>query len=248
MTAPIVSWYEGTNAVTSEVVSTVNYGAVDADTASPTKTFYIWNNRDGTEALSKMQEVKFTTRDRTGGLGDIPGNVVEAVKDNWFRVRVDTLGESAFTTIGKGGVGTSNPSGVKAVGTSGSTTNPNSTTAAVWSLNTPLSLGTYVQPTIANGYIYKVVAAGITDGTQPTWSTVEGESVFDGTVEYNAIKIVKTPAAEEILGEEHKTLANGSNANLAAGNFVQVSVYAEVPITASAGKNLLVQRVTYQYL
>jgi len=246
--APIVSWYEGTNEKSKEVKSTVNFGTVDADSSSPTKVFYIWNNRAGTDDCSKMEEVVFTTRDRNGGTGDTVGNIVEAVRDNWFKVRVDSLGESSFTPVGKGGVGTDNPLGTKPLGTNGTTTNKNASTASVWSASTPLSLGVYVQPTTPNGFIYKVTKAGTTDGTQPTWNTVEGNTVVDGTAEYISVKIEKKPATQEILGLANITKDDGTNANLAGGNFVQVSVYAEVPITASAGKNQLVQRVSYRYV
>lgn len=241
--APEVSWYEGTNDKSSEVISTVNYGTVDADSQSPTKTFYIWNNRAGVDDCSKMEEVTFTTRDRSGGDGSLVGNIVEAVRDNWFNVRVDSLSEVTFVPVGKGGVGTPNPTGTKDLGTNGTTTNVNASTAIVWSASTPLSLNDYVQPTAGNGFIYKVTKAGTTDGTEPTWVTVEGNPVFDGTVEYTTIQIDKTPSAKEILGLANNTDVTASNANLAGGNFVQISVYADVPITASAGKNLLVQRV-----
>ncbi|MEC1179198.1 hypothetical protein P9B03_11945 [Metasolibacillus meyeri] len=242
--APIVSWYEGTNEKVSEVKSTVNYGTVDADSQSDTKVFYIWNNRGESEDASKMEEVVFTTRDRNGGDGSGVGNIVEAVRDNWFQVRVDSLNETAFVPVGKGGVGTQNPNGTKDLGTTGTTTNVNAATAQVWSASQPLALNTYVQPTNANGFIYKVTKAGTTDVTEPSsWVTVEGNPVFDGTVEYVAIRIEVTPNAREILGFANQTLADGSNADLAGGNFVKISVFADVPIDASAGKNLLVQRV-----
>ena len=244
--APIVSWYEATNDLANEVKSTINYGTVDADSQSPTKVFYIWNNRGGDEDCSKMEEVTFTTRDRQGGMGDSP--VVEAVRDNWFNVRVDSLNETTFTPVGKGGVGTANPLGTKDLGTNGITTNVNSSTAKVWSVSTAYALGDYIQPTTANDFIYKVTKAGTTDATEPSWATVEANPVFDGTIEYETIQIDKTPNAKEILGFANATLADGSNANLAGGNFVQVSVYAEVPINASAGKNLLMQRVSYRYV
>lgn len=244
--APIVSWYEATNEVASEVKSTINYGTVDADSPSPTKVFYIWNNRGGDDDCSKMEEVTFTTRDRQGGMGDSP--VVEAVRDNWFNVRVDSLNETTFTPVGKGGVGTANPLGTKDLGTNGTTTNINASSALVWSASTAYSLGSYVQPTVANGLIYKVVKAGASDGSEPTWATVEANSVFDGSVEYESIEIEKKPSAKELLGFANDTLANGTNANLAGGNFTKVSVYAEVPINASAGRNLLMQRVSYRYV
>ncbi|MGE8033859.1 hypothetical protein [Lysinibacillus sp. NPDC093692] len=250
--APRVSWYEGTNAKANEVKSTVNYGTVDADSASATKVFYIWNNRGETEDCSKMEEVVFTTRDRKGGDGSSTGNIVEAVKDNWFKVRVDSLGETganAFVPVGKGGVGTPNPSGTKDLGTTGTTTNVNASTAQVWSAKKILTLDTYVQPTKPNGFIYKVTKAGETYGTEPSsWVTVEGNPVIDGSVEYVAIQIEKKPNAKEILGLANNTDVDGKNAHQAGGNFVQISVYADVPITASAGKNLLVQRVSYRYV
>ncbi|MEQ6356559.1 hypothetical protein ABNX05_18205 [Lysinibacillus sp. M3] len=246
--APIVSWYQTNNDKANEVKNTVNYGTVDADSESLQFTFYIWNNRGGTEDCSKMEEVVFTTRDREGGTGDTTGAIVEAVRDNWFNVRVDSLSESAFTPVGKGGVGTANPSGTKALGTTGTTTNPKGATATVWSAGASYVLGTYVRPTTANGYVYKVTQAGMTDSTQPIWTTVEGNTLIDGSIEYEVIRIEQTPATQEILGFANNTLDNGSNANLAGGNFCQVTVYADVPISASAGKNLLVQRVSYRYV
>ncbi|WPK11816.1 hypothetical protein R6U77_18280 [Lysinibacillus louembei] len=247
--APEVYWYEGTNTVANEIKNTVNYGTVDADSMSPTKVFYIWNNRGGTEDCSKMEEVTFTTRDRSGGDGGSNGNIVEAVRDNWFHVRVDSLNETAFLPVGKSGFSPTNLSGTKDLGTTGTTTNVNAATAQAWLASQDLALDTYVKPTNANGFIYRVVKAGTTDGNEPSsWATVEGNSVFDGTVEYVAIKIEKTPNAKEILGFANNTDDDGTNAELAGGNFVKISVYADVPITASAGKNLLIQRVSYRYV
>src|SRR5690554_634838 len=246
--APIVSWYEGTNEKINEVTTTVNYGVVDADSASVIKTFFIWNNRGGTDDCSKMEEVVFTTRDRQGGTGDTAGNIVEAVRDNWFHVRNDSLNETAFTPVGKGGVGTVNPSGVHPLGTTGKTTNPNYFDAKTWSDGMAVTLGEYIKPTEENGYIYKVTTAGVTGDTEPVWSTVEGQTVIDNTVAYEVVQVEKQPATQEILGLANNTLDDGSNAHLAGGNFVQISVYAEVPITASAGRNQLVQRVSYRYV
>lgn len=248
MTQPVISWFEGTNATANEVTGTVNYGTVDADTDSGQKTFFIWNNRAGTEDASKMEEVTFTTRDRLGGTGDTPGNIIEAVRDNWFQVRVDTLNEVTFTPIGKGGAGTSNVSGVKAVGTNGSTTNPKAATASTWATGVVYAIGDYIKPTVANQFIYKVTSNGTTGGTEPSWSATEGNVITDGTVVYVAVKISKTPAAQEILGLANNASDDGSNALNAGGNFIKVTVFAEVPITASAGRNLLVQRVSYRYV
>lgn len=246
--APIVSWYEGSQDVSNQVVSTVNYGTIDADSASPVKQFNIWNNRGGTEDCPKMEEVVFTTRDRAGGLGDTIGNEVEAVRDSWFFVRVDSMGETGFTPVGKGGVGTLNPSGTHPLGTTGMSVNINKSTAIAFTANTPLSIGTYVKPTVENGFIYKVNVAGLTDSAEPTWITSESSTFTNGTVEFQVVKVEKTPSTQEILGLANKTLPNGTNVAVAGGNFATVSVYAEVPVTAKAGKNLLVQRVSYRYV
>lgn len=245
---PVISWYEGTNAMSSEVKSTVNYGTVDADTDSGQKTFFIWNNRNENEDVSKMEEVTFTTRDRLGGTGDTPGNEVEAVRDNWFQVRVDSLDESSFTPVGKGGSSSTNTTGVKEVGTTGSTKNPKEASAATWAAGVLYSEGDYVKPISGNDFIYKVTSGGTTGGSEPSWSTTEGSVVTDGSVEYTSVKIRVTPGTQEILGLANSVQADGSNAEDSGGNFAKITVYAEVPVNASAGKQLLVQRISYRYV
>lgn len=226
---PQISWYEGENKESSEV-SYANFGTVDADDDSIAKTYFIWNNRNGDENLSKMEEVTYTTRDRLGGTEG-----AEAVRDNWFQVKVDSLNEEEFTAVGK--------DGVKEVGTNGSTINPNAATASEWATGVQYEEGDYIKPTSDNEYFYRVTVGGTTGGNEPAWTTTEGNVITDGTVEYTAIKISKTPAAQEILGLANNVEADGSNADDAGGNFIKITVYAEVPIQASAGKNLLMQRV-----
>lgn len=238
---PEVSWYEGTNDKLKEVKGVVNYGVVDADSASPVKTFFIWNNRAGKEDCSKMEEVVFTTRDRAGGTGDTPGSIVEAVRDNWFQVRCDTLNEVDYAPVGKGGL--ENPVGTHALGTLGSTTNVDAAKAVAWASETVVGLGHVVAPAADNGFIYVVTKAGTTTASEPAWLAEEGIVVADGEVEFTAVAKVKTPGVQEILGLKNDVKADGSDADKAAGNFVKVSVFAEVPITASAGKNELLKRV-----
>lgn len=53
-----------------------------------------------------------------------------------------------------------------------------------WAGTTVFAYGQAVIPTSPNGYIYEQVAAvstPTTGGTQPTWPTVEGQTVTDGT-------------------------------------------------------------------
>ena len=238
MTAPIVKWFEGTNHKDNEIKDKVDFGRVDADTISGSKTFYIWNNHNGSEDLSKMEEVTFTTRDRLGGTGDTVGNIVEAVRDNWFNVRVDSLDDTGFTPVGK--------IGNKPVGTNGTTISPYASTAVAWTTATGYNINNYVKPTVDNGFIYRVVKDGTTGAIEPTWSLVDGETFVDGTVEFIAVKINRQAGANEILGAANSVLDDGSNASDAGANFVKLTVYADVPVNASAGKNLLVQRVSYR--
>ena len=240
MAAPIVSWYETENSIVNEVTGLVQYGTVDADTDSGQKTFYIWNNRDSVNNVSKMEEVTFTTRDRLGGTGDTSGNIVEAVRDDWFQVRVDSLDEITFTPVGK--------SALKSVGTIGSTTNPNASTASTWVQSVGYTQDEYVKPTVENGFVYKVTIAGTSGGTEPVWSTTDGGVVTDGTVEYTTIQITRTPATQEILGVENTVLDDGTDAVNSGGNFVELTVFAEVPVSATAGKNKLLQRISFRYV
>jgi hypothetical protein len=248
MTQPIVSWYEGINAKANEVTGTVNYGTVDADTDSNQKTFFIWNNRAGLTDVSKMEEVTFTTRDRLGGTGDTVGQIVEAVKDNWFQVRVDSLDEVGFTPVGKGGVTSTNVSGVKAVGTNDETKNINALAAVTWADSTVHGMSDYVKPTLDNQYIYKVTKGGTTGVSEPIWTATEGAIVTDGDIEYVAQSVSYAPASQEILGLANHTAEDGSNAADAGGNYIKITVYSEVPISAQAGRNLLLQRVSFRYV
>lgn len=234
MAEPIISWMTSQN-MDDEITSVISYGTVESDSASNQKAFYIWNNRNGDSDVATMEECVFITKDREGGTGDTPGKIVEAVRDNWIQVRVDTLDEEEFTAVGK--------DGGKAIGTNGSTKNPNAETAVEWSTGVAVSVGDYIKPTVANDFIYKVTVGGTTDATEPSWSLTEGAVVNDDAVQYTTIPITKTPAAQEILGVANSVLEDGSNASDAGGNFVKLTAYADVPVTAGSGKNSFIQRV-----
>jgi hypothetical protein len=233
MAQPIVSWYDATD---TEITGVYDFQTIDAGNASPNHTFTIWNNRGGTSDVSKMEDVTITTVDMIGGDGDTPPYVVEAVRDKWFWVKVDTLNETSFTQIG-------GSSAKKDLGTLGKTKNPKESTATTWTASQSYLVGDVVKPTTPNGFIYECVQAGTSNTTEPTWSTTEGNIVNDGTVQWKAIQIEKQPQAKEILG-----LANdGTEAN-SAGNFVKVTMYADIPLSASAGRNDFKLRVSYRYV
>jgi lysophospholipase L1-like esterase len=57
------------------------------------------------------------------------------------------------------------------------------TTSGVnWAASTAYPISRVRAPTVANGFVYQVVQAGTTGATQPTWPTVAGQLVTDGTV------------------------------------------------------------------
>jgi len=51
-----------------------------------------------------------------------------------------------------------------------------------WYANTVYSLNSVAVPPTANTFYYKVTVAGTTAATEPTWPTVVGNTVTDGTV------------------------------------------------------------------
>lgn len=237
--APIVGWYEDSLATSDEVTQVINYGTVEAGTDSGTKKFFIINNRNGEVDVPKMENVVFTTRDRQGGVGDTPNQEVEAVRDNWFMIRVDSLQESNFNPVGK--------DHDKAIGTNGSTTSRFADIATTWTPNTQYTIGQFVEPTTGGDFIYQVKIEGESDGSEPAWANTDNADTVDGTITWRSYRIVQTPATQELLGLANKIDDNGSNATNAAGNFAEVTVYAEVPPTASSGINRLLFRVTYQF-
>lgn len=245
---PQITWYKDENKEETKIVSTVNLGRIDADTTSQETVIYLWNNFGGEEDASNAEEVTITARDIDGGDGTTAGNLVPSIADDWNQIRVDSLDETSFTPIGKGGQGKVNPSGIKLVGTKGKTKNIDFDKATAWKATETLSLGQFIKPTVDNGFFFEVVQAGITGATEPTYLLTEGLRTEDGTVQLKAIRKEVTAPANMLLGMKNNTLPDGSNASDAAGNFAKFSHRIEVPITAQSGlqKNLI--KASYKFV
>lgn len=251
--APIVSIYidsnDESNLATDE--TELNYGSVKKGTSSDTHTFYIWNNRNGEKDTPKMQFCTFTTLDRYDGFGDTPGAEVPAVRDNWFNVQCDSYNQTEFTPVGKGIESTSTTagmSGIKKVGTLGMTINVGAANATTWTSNVELTEGSCVLPTVDNNLIYTVLKAGTTGDTEPAWETAVDDKISSGTVDFAADYKNTYPELQEVLGMRNSVLADGSNADVAAGNFVKLSVKIDVPLDAEIGEQKLKQRFSFSYV
>lgn len=180
MAIPVISWYDETHA--TQVSAPFDFSVVDAGDVSNIFTFNIWNNRGGSEDVSKMEDCTITTRDMSGGLGNTVGSEVQLVAEDWMHAQIDSLGETDIADVTSAiGANASKP-----VGTTGSTSKDNAGTV----LTTPL-----------------------------------------------------TPASQEILGVNN----NGVPAD-SAGNFVTISFQAEVPLSASAGRQDFKLRLSYRYV
>lgn len=238
--APIVSWHEDSLASEDEVTEVIDYGTVEAGDDSEEKVFFIMNNRNGKVDVPKMEKVTFTSRDRAGGEGDTEGDEVEAVKNKWFNVRVDTLGEKDFVAVGKGAV--------HSLGTHGETTTIHTENAIEWSEKAEYNIGDFIKPTEESPFLYLVTVAGTTGEVEPEWIEEESEIIKDGTVEYRSYKIVQKPSTQEILGMANVIGEDGGGAEKAAGNWAKVTVFAKVPEDAKSGLNELMFRVSYQYV
>ncbi|MEA3432061.1 MAG: hypothetical protein U9R01_05215 [candidate division WOR-3 bacterium] len=70
----------------------------------------------------------------------------------------------------------------KATGTEGTTGDYMDDDSTEWAASTAYSLGDYVRPTTANGYVYKCTTAGTSGAAEPTWPTTIGQTVTDGSV------------------------------------------------------------------
>lgn len=251
LNSPVVSWrnvdkINPANSNTAIVTQPYDWGVIDAGyTPTPADyySFLIWNNyNNSSENAPQMEEVTIGVKDALGGNGNTIGQEVWAINDvnKWFYVKVDSLGETDanFAQIGA--------EITKSIGTNGSTTNPLGKTASTWIASNAYVVDNVVKPTTDNGYIYKVTTAGTSDATEPTWTTSEGAIVTDGTVEYEAIPKVKTPTANNIILGGINNSNPATNAQWkteSAGNFVQVTLKIEAPLTARSGRQDIKLRV-----
>jgi hypothetical protein len=54
-----------------------------------------------------------------------------------------------------------------------------------WAPSTSYSAGYIIRPTTGNGHVYLAQNTGVSGATQPTWPTIVGQTVSDGTMVWN---------------------------------------------------------------
>ena len=100
------------------------------------------------------------------------------------------------------------------------------TVATVWTANTSKSLGDIVCPTnVVGGVFFRVITAGTTGAGEPSWTTVIGESVYDGNVVYetfssifNDISKINPTSIIELFVLTLKTNLHGTNVGIPLSN------------------------------
>lgn len=248
LSAPVVSWYNvdrvtPVNTNTIQVAQPYDFGVVDAGyvpTPADYYSFLIWNNRKSADNAPQMEDVTIGVKDMNGGNGNEVGTEVWSIngETKWFWAKVESLGQSDSEFAMIGGDLT------KPIGTNKKTVHPDGVVAVVWVASTTFTLGQVIKPTVDNGFVYKITKGGQTGVTQPTWNTVIGGTLTDGTIEYIAVKKEVTPTANNIIlgGANDGTLAN------AGGNFAQLTLKIAVPLDARSGRQNMKLRTSYRYI
>lgn len=112
-----------------------------------------------------------------------------------------------------------------------------------WQASTAVTLGQCLQPVTPNTYRYQCTTAGTTDSSEPTWPTVLGATVTNGTAIFTCIS-KKHPVTEVTLALTSGALAtNTPGAALSLGNTInggtsnKVSIYMRVINTVTTVSN-----------
>lgn len=76
----------------------------------------------------------------------------------------------------------------------------------VWSSLTSYNSGDVIFPTTWNGFAYLCVQSGISGGSEPSWSVVEGDEIIDDTCKWKAVKSLFIAKKDISLSDKTKEL------------------------------------------
>jgi hypothetical protein len=121
-----------------------------------------------------------------------------------------------------------------------------------WAASTAYTTGKRVKPTVSNNFFYEATTGGTSSGTQPTWPTVEGNTVVDGTVTWTCrggsfpTPHVPHPVfINAYLFVAKKDTADIYNSNLneplrwTAGDFISAEMYPGNVVSLAKNNNYL---------
>lgn len=103
-----------------------------------------------------------------------------------------------------------------------------------WSVTTAYALGYSARPTTPTTYRYEVTTAGTSAGSEPTWPTVIGNTVTDGTVvwttvaEERAVSEITLGLTQASLGTNTPGAALDIGAAILSGSANKVTVWIRV--------------------
>ncbi len=97
--------------------------------------------------------------------------------------------------------------------------------ATAWQASTAYAVGDIVRPAVANTHCYRCVVAGTSGASAPTWPTVHGQDVTDGTVTWE-----EYGAGYVMLDANDPTWANSTITARFAVFYVSTGVDATSPL------------------
>ena len=260
MPEPIVSFYDVDDLNELDDENPDNIGVVNAGSTSAPAQINIWNNKDGTGNVSKMENVRITTVTMNGlSEGDTVVNGKEIVEDQIIAVKSLTLGEEVFTNIG--GVNTKTLADIRGdqLATPGQ---PSGT--VVDDVGSSLPIGSYYYrisaldetgETLAGTESSEVVVGAVDKAVDLSWDAVEGASsykIFRTTTSgvYGSTSLLATVETNSFTDNlaSPDTGEPLSEATVTYGHKHEIQRRAEVSTTASAGPMNWKYRVMYSYV
>lgn len=114
-----------------------------------------------------------------------------------------------------------------------------------WQASTSYSVGDVVRPTTRNGFTYKCITAGTSGSSEPTWPTTAGQTVTDGTVEWEAYENYTLCATSMSSSDYSIETSNDGGRKLSTVTKSDIPVYADGEgrfgaIVSLANKELLI--------